>query len=337
MPSNLFCHRYVPATAAIGFSLLFSFPAAAAYELEAANAKGSDALVNAVILAIARKPMEVDAIIADAVRLNPAHHLEIVSKSVQMFPGFKDRIEHTATNALPDAATPAKAAAPTPKPAPDEAVLDGWKADLSIGAGQFTGNSQSQAVNLDVKATKDQANWHHKLDATANYGRNNYVTNTRRYQLTGQSKYDLSERTYAGGILQYTDDGFSGYDYEFLEGFSYGYRIYAHKDLGLTVEAGPGLRQQRSSETGEVSDEIIGRIASDFYWVFDNKSKLTNEFSILIDTDSTQTENNLALTVPVTDSFSLSASLNVRNNSHPPLGSKAYDTITKLQLVYSLQ
>ncbi|MDE1172088.1 MAG: DUF481 domain-containing protein [Parvibaculaceae bacterium] len=332
MPLN---HHHLPAIAAMGFSLLLSFPAAAAYELEAANAKGGDALVNAVILAIARKPMEVDDIIADAVRLNPARRMEIVSKSDEMFPGFKERIEHAAANALPETAAPLPTAAP--ELAADATRLDGWKADVALGAAQVTGNSQSQAVNLDVKATKDRANWHHKLAATADYGRSDYVTNARRYQLTGESEYDLSKRTYTGGILQYTDDGFSGYDYELLEGFGYGYRIYDSKDLGLTVEAGPSLRQQRSSGSGDQTNEIIGRIASDFYWVFANKSKLTNEFSILIGSSNTQTENNLALTAPVADSFSLRASLDVRNNSHPPLGSKAYDTITKLQLVYSLQ
>lgn len=328
-------------------------PAAAALADELAYAVAHDRpdIARAeVVEAIAARPVDVEAIIAQAVAAAPAFADTIVAGAVAAFPGFASRIRQaaspgggsTATATPAPAATPAVAAAtlnaiepaaapPNPPPAPPPSS---WSGEIALGGGNNTGNTETTDANASVKALYKDERWEHELDARFNYAAENGNSTARRWVASYQPRYNINQRLYGFGFVEYDDDAFSGFDYQVSESAGLGYRVVLPPPVSLALEAGPGARHSRESATGDTENEITGRFVAKFAWQISDTAKLTNDTSVTVGSERTLTTNTSALTADVIGHVAARISLEIRNNSNPPDDKKATDTASKISLVY---
>jgi len=66
-------------------------------------------------------------------------------------------------------------------------------------------------------------------------------------------------------------------------------------------------------------------------------TKLTNKFLAESGSDNTAVQNDIALSVNMTKSFALAVGFGVRYNSDPPPLAESTDTLTTVNLVYTIQ
>jgi len=88
---------------------------------------------------------------------------------------------------------------------------------------------------------------------------------------------------------------------------------------------------------GEADNEPVVTLSSNYEHSFTANTKLTNKFLAESGSDNTAVQNDIALSVNMTKSFALAVGFGVRYNSDPPPLADATDTLTTVNLVYSIQ
>ena len=100
--------------------------------------------------------------------------------------------------------------------------------------------------------------------------------------------------------------------------------------LNLDVTAGPAFQQTRYVNLTREND-VSARAGLDFSWKITDDLQFTESAAIVIGSQWTSTT---ALTYALTDALSSRASFDVIRENDPPLGRRAWDTATRLSLVY---
>ena len=127
------------------------------------------------------------------------------------------------------------------------------------------------------------------------------------------------------------------------------YKFIDSPTTQLDASLGAGYRRSRpqeliKSDAGEVLDRITGEpdsepvvtLSSNYQHNFTESTKLTNKFLAESGSDNTAVQNDIALSVNMTKSFALAVGLGVRYNSNPPPLAQTTDTLTTVNLVYSI-
>jgi putative salt-induced outer membrane protein len=88
---------------------------------------------------------------------------------------------------------------------------------------------------------------------------------------------------------------------------------------------------------GEVESQPVATLASAYEHSFTETTKLTNKFLAESGSDNTAVQNDIALSVTMTPSFALAVGFGVRYNSDPPPLAETTDTLTTINLVYTIK
>ena len=212
----------------------------------------------------------------------------------------------------------------TPKP---------WSGTAALGILATSGNSDTTNANLALGVNYDRERWHHEAQFAAAGADTDGVSTAERYKAGYKARWDITERDFLFGLVDWEKDKFSGYDQQISEAFGYGRRVINNEKHVLNVEIGAGLKQSDLRD-GTSEDGAILHLGSDFAWTISPTATFNQNLVIEKDSENTFIESVSALKANLIQQIALVFSYTVKNNSDVPAGSDKTDTFTAISLEY---
>ena len=209
-----------------------------------------------------------------------------------------------------------------------------WTGKGTFGGVLARGNTETETVNavLDVQTTVDP--WTHKLGASILRAVTDDITSADRWELRGETNYNLTERSYLFGTARYEDDAFTDFSYQATLAGGYGYRFIATETTKFEGQIGVGYRKAELRLTGESQDGAIVRGALNFEHKLTVTTLVYDRFLVESGSDNTYVQNALGLEVKINDTFALGLDYSVRHNTDVLPGTEETDQVLTANLVY---
>ncbi|MCB1600549.1 MAG: DUF481 domain-containing protein [Lysobacterales bacterium] len=218
---------------------------------------------------------------------------------------------------------------------------NGWTGAGELGLALSRGNSETESLNAKLGLTLEDEKWKHNVGFAA-LRQKGQVAETgdldltaNRYELTGSSAYDLSERSYAIGSLRYENDDFAPYDYQTIVSLGYGWYAIKNDVTEWLFEGGPGYRRVKDSATQRTEGQTVFRGRMNFKHAFNDSTSFENSLLVEAGSDNTFAQNDSGLVVKMNASLALKAGLQFRHNTDVAPGLKKTDSLFTTNLVYS--
>jgi putative salt-induced outer membrane protein len=223
-------------------------------------------------------------------------------------------------------------AAPATAQEEDEAA-DPLEGKVKLGYLATSGNTDTSSLNTGFEATYTAGRWEHKALATAINASEDGTTTAEAYELGWKSGWDLTERDYLFGQLDWRKDRFGPFDTQFSQTVGYGRRLIDTGVHLLKGEVGAGARQSED-QLGVTQDETIFTGGLNYTWKLSETAEFSQLLRAEVGQDNTFSESITAITTRLIGGFNLVASYTIRNNSEAPAGTDKTDTRTALALEY---
>jgi putative salt-induced outer membrane protein YdiY len=210
-----------------------------------------------------------------------------------------------------------------------------YDASISLGYVGTTGNTETSAFNTEALLTLRSAPWTHNFKFQGLGAQENETTTAERYFLEGKSDRAIDDRHYLFGKGSYTDDRFSGFDYQATAAVGYGLFLLRDDVFSLEAFGGPGYRQSKLKVDGTEEGEGIISLGENFSWQLGASSALTQSFNSDIGEELTVSRFEIGLVSTIIDRVATKIAFQARNISEVPVGNKKTDTQTSVSLVYT--
>lgn len=217
----------------------------------------------------------------------------------------------------------------------------GWSGTGELGWVSTSGNSDTQTLNAKLALQLDRNAWTYKGGLNVLRASEDGDKTAERYEATAKTKYHFDEKSYWFNAFRYEDDRFSGFDYQTTLTTGYGRTLLESDTQKLDTEIGVGARRSKPSATEmmpmpESSTDAVLRGGAEYAWQLTDTTKFTNDFLVESGQDNTYAENQAGLSVAINSRFSVKLGYAVRHNSKVPSGTDKTDTVTTVNLVYTL-
>ncbi|WP_444678506.1 DUF481 domain-containing protein [Halomonas sp. E19] len=233
---------------------------------------------------------------------------------------------------LPGTALGASVFYAPPPPDDDSPTFSG---EAELGYTHLTGNTDSQTLIGKSRLTWLTGDWTHTLRGEVRNVTRDGDTSAEQYLLSGRERFDFYGPHYLFGFARWEKDRFSGYDYQLAAIGGYGRHVIQRERHRLSLEAGPGFRQDRVENE---EDENLGVIygALDYHWTLSRFASLRQELSVEGTQENTTTRSLSSLTARLNSRLSLRLSHEVRHNSDPPQSAEERtDHTSNVTLLYT--
>ncbi|WP_341368063.1 DUF481 domain-containing protein [Yoonia sp. BS5-3] len=182
-----------------------------------------------------------------------------------------------------------------------------------------TNDDEDDVVDLGIGlrfGTYDGLNGY-DLSLSYNYGEAD-DEETQNNLLAGfDYRRDLSSNLFAFGKADVTFDGLADeigeYESDVFVGAGLGYRIFNDAERQWSVQAGPGYRVAQLVDEDEVR-EAAASLSSNYFQSLSQTSYITNDTDVIASEESVLVNNELALSVSMTDALALRTSLTTAFN-----------------------
>jgi putative salt-induced outer membrane protein YdiY len=224
-----------------------------------------------------------------------------------------------------------------------------WSGKAELGILSATGNTESKAANAKLDLIHEGSRWRNTVGFAALYSDGAEFSTAERYEAKYQADFKITDRFSWFGALRGEQDRFSAFAYQATVSTGGSYKFIDSPTTQLDASLGAGYRRSQPQElikndAGEVIDRIKGEpdnepvvtLSSNYQHNFTESTKLTNKFLAESGSDNTAVQNDIALSVNMSKSFALAVGLGVRYNSNPPPLAQTTDTLTTVNLVYSI-
>jgi len=209
-----------------------------------------------------------------------------------------------------------------------------WSGSLGIGFLNVSGNAESRSSNLEATLGYDQGKWHHDMLGRALGQSQNDVSTAEAYKLSYTPKYDITDRTYAFGLLDWNKDLFAAFREQAFQIVGLGRRFIDTEKHKLNSELGVGAAQ-REDQLGARDRQFVGRVSGDYEWNISENAQFTQTLAVNISSSNTFLESVTGLRTSIAGPLGLVVSYTVRNNSDVLPGTKKTDTWTAINLDYA--
>jgi putative salt-induced outer membrane protein len=241
-------------------------------------------------------------------------------------------------------------------PAPKEGFAGSGEAGLAVASG----NTKSENINVKVDLKFNDDRWkddfyvlavRNKADVTnTTTGATDYQTTANRWEGGASMGYKMDDRSYIVGALRYEHDQFSPYNYQYIASLGYGLQVLKNPMDELSFEIGPGYKVVQPSSIyianptpppdfikikPDSDNNLAGRGKVDYKHNFNSNTSLIDSFLVESASGNTFMQNDLGLSVKMTNSLALKATYEVRHNSEVADGFKNTDQLLTTNLVYS--
>lgn len=218
--------------------------------------------------------------------------------------------------------------------APAIAQDEGLDASIAFGYVGTSGNTDTDTYNLEFLLSLEQEKWLHSLKFQALGSQENAQAKAERYYLEDKSDYNLDDEQYLFIKGSYTDDRFSGFNYQ--AALSAGYGRYLLKDDTWELQGFGGVGYRQNDEINGVSEgEVILSLGEKLSWNISDNAALTHSFTAEIGDIRTVTIFEVGLETNIIGDITTKLAFQARNNSDVPVGRDKTDTLTSVSLVYS--
>jgi putative salt-induced outer membrane protein len=226
---------------------------------------------------------------------------------------------------------------PIPITAPAQEQKPADEGSASLGYVGTTGNTESQTFEAQLRVILRRSDWTHNLELQSLYAEQDEEVNGERYYAQAKSDLDVSEDDYAFVKASYTDDRFTGFDYQATTSVGYGHHFYSRDDLALEAFGGLGYRYNSFPEgTAEVESEGEGilTLGENFRWAFSETTRLTQSLTTEIGEELTVSRFEVGLVSTLVGNLASKINFQVRHISDVPPDRENTDTQTTVSLVY---
>lgn len=317
-----------------------------------------------VIAAIASASDKSTAILDDVYLLAPDKADSIARKAAQVFPSLKERLlakiksdekkvavsEAGKSDDVPPESKlhPAEGPAQPIEKEEEEPRFGIWSGETAIGGSYKNSVQKTYTASVEFNIEQEIGKWENSAGLEFDYGRVDKTTNTHLFRVEGRSQRELDEALYGYGIGSYEDDRFSGFEYQITEGVGLGYQLFDLETFSLDIEGGPSLRQSRIEATGELRQQLLGRLATNLEWDISDTASFSNETSLLftknsveLDSDiyagirdKSETINASALDLQIVGNLAARIGYEFHYRSNPPADAQSTESIAKISLIH---
>jgi putative salt-induced outer membrane protein len=225
-----------------------------------------------------------------------------------------------------------------------------WTGKAELGLLVASGNTESKAANSKLDMIHEGAKWRNTVGFAALYSEGEEFTTAERYEAKYQADYKITDHFSWFGSLRGEQDRFSAFAYQATVSTGGSYQFIDSPTTKLDASLGAGYRRSQpqelvKSDAGEVLDRIKGEadnepvatLSSNYEHSFTESTRITNKFLAESGSDNTAVQDDIALSVNMTQSFALAVGIGVRYNSDPPPLAEDTDTLTTVNLVYTIK
>lgn len=209
-----------------------------------------------------------------------------------------------------------------------------YDASVSLGFVNTSGNTETATFNTEFLVVYRVDNWTHNGKFQALGASEDSVTSAERYFMEDKSDFALDENQYVYARADYTDDRFSGFDYQAAGSGGFGRYFTKTDELSLQGFAGAGYRQNSITNAGSEGEAIL-TLGQDLAWQISNNAALTQSFISDVGNDLTISRFEVGLESNIIDRVATRIAFQARNTSKVPVGNKKTDTLTSVALVYT--
>lgn len=209
-----------------------------------------------------------------------------------------------------------------------------WSGEVAVGYLTTRGNAETTSLNSKLAFDYTAEQWKNALQAVAVNAGNKQGATAERYFVSDQLDYNLSERNYAFGVLEYEKDLFAGIRQRTSEVAGYGRHILTGPVHLLNAELGAGARQTRTNLTGEKHDEPIGRFSSAYLWKISDTARFGESVKVEGGENNTFSELLTELKLKIAGRLAAVIFYNLRHNTNVPATTEKLDTTAGVTLSY---
>lgn len=209
-----------------------------------------------------------------------------------------------------------------------------WTGEGELGFTAASGNSDTKNLNASLGVSREADDWTHtatldliKAEANDEDSADSKVFRTR-------SEYAFSERSYLFGGVRYSDDKFSGYDFQASITAGVGHTFVDSEHHRFEAAAGLGFRRERDETTREDDDDTIGSLEGLYEYRISDNATLTERLLVEAGTDNTFTESETSLLNRINGNLLLKLTYLFKRNSEVPPDTDKTDEIVTVSLVY---
>lgn len=225
---------------------------------------------------------------------------------------------------------------------PDE-LKGPWSGRILGGYLATSGNTENSAANLEAGLNWDGLRWHHALSGRAIGQSTAKDTTAESYKATYEAKFDLSEKTYLFGLLDYNKNRFSGYPQQIFQFAGIGRRFIMTDKHELSGEVAAGLTQSDVQSflpdgtrvSAPSVDEFNWRASGRYNWNITDTSRFTQTLSVNSGSSNTFTESVTEVAANIYGALAMVLSYTVQNNSDVLPGTDKTDTFAAVNLEYA--
>lgn len=196
----------------------------------------------------------------------------------------------------------------------------GWSGEVGIGYMEKSGNSRSTSFNGKSKAIREGEQWRntYKLEG-ANESAEDVRTDENYFAAT-QADYKMGEDAYWFALLEYTDDRFSGFDYESSITFGYGIKLINDTGHSWAVDAGLGYRRSEEALIDDTEEEAVARLGTRYKLKITDTTVFEEEASTEIGEQRTVSKSLTRLKFSINSSLWASLAYEIKHTTDAPLG-----------------
>lgn len=209
----------------------------------------------------------------------------------------------------------------------------GWSGKIGLGYLATSGNTESSSLNSGFGVAYAIGRWIHGLDVKAINATEEEETTAEAYTASWKSEFNLTDRDFLFGRVNWRKDRFSGYDQQLSESIGYGRRLIDTGVHFLNAEIGAGARQSDLAD-GTMESDVIVRAGLSYLWQLSENAAFTQDLSTEHGEQNTYLESVTAVKAKLVGDLALVASYTIKNNSEVPVDSEKRDTFAALSLEY---
>lgn len=224
------------------------------------------------------------------------------------------------------------------------APLEPLSLELELGLISITGNTESSALRTKATIKQDFREWKAKYQADVLYkrGKNEDESQTKttahKVFLSAQSDYKLSEENSSVFVYgSYTDDRFSGYEYQNTLSVGYSGRIYEGESSFLDYSAGPGYSFSQTNAGEEEKNAIVHVELQYEYQINPNVTfhqAISTDTALESDKNSTS-KSETSVNVKLRDDLQMKAAYSLTHNTQALENKKKTDGTASVIFSYS--
>ncbi|MBX2834602.1 MAG: DUF481 domain-containing protein [Micavibrio sp.] len=213
-----------------------------------------------------------------------------------------------------------------------------WEGRINAGASLQTGNTESDAINLD---TTIKAKWNdiHRATLKAEYNRETEddLKTENNKMVEGQYDYFLHEKWFLNSNLGFEQDEISELDLRTTAGAGLGYQPYESDDLNLQFILGPSYLHEEY-EGGSEDDALAAHWSMDYdQKIIDDMFEIFHEHEILVpsdDADAFLFNSKSGIRIPLKKGLVATGEIDFDWDNAPETGVKEDDTTYAAKLGY---